>query len=128
MTPLSGPQIKRLRDGLLAAYPSLNALTDLALYGLNRPLARIVTLPAELDYVTRDLIVWTESQGRTDELLAAALNDAPKNQFLRQLARDLHMDGGAGQFESIVRQQVQFSDVEQWRNNINGGRCNGGRC
>jgi len=118
MKQLSGPQIRKLRDGLLSAYPSQNALRDLALYGLNQPLARIVALPVELDYVARDLIVWTESQGRTDELLAAALNDAPKNQLLRQVARDLEMDGGAGHFESIVRQQVQFEDVEQWRGNM----------
>ena len=118
MTPLTGPQIRKLREGLLAAYPTLNALTDLALYGLNQPLARIVALPAELNFVARDLVIWTESQGRTDELLAAALNDVPKNQLLRQVALDLHMDGGAGQFESIIRQQVQFGDVEQWRNDM----------
>jgi V8-like Glu-specific endopeptidase len=118
MTPLTGPQIKKLRDGLLAAYPSLNALQDLSLYGLNQPLARVVALPAELDYVTRDLIRWTEARGRTGELVAAALNDAPKNQLLRQAASDLNIDGGAGQFESIVHQRVQFNDVEQWRDGM----------
>jgi hypothetical protein len=61
MTQLSGPQIRKLRDGLLAAYPDVNALTDLVIYGLNQSLAKIVALPADLNFVARDLIVWSES-------------------------------------------------------------------
>lgn len=115
--PLTGPQIRQLRDAVLQAYPTPGSLTDLVLYGLSTRIDNVVE-PGPLNDRVRSLIIWTEAQGRTDELLNAALNDAPKNQILRRVASDLGMDGGAGQFESIVKRHLQFTDVEQWRDGM----------
>jgi V8-like Glu-specific endopeptidase len=93
------------------------ALTDLVLYGLNVPIDNIVP-PGALNDRVRDLIVWTEAQGRTDEMLAAALNDVPKNAALRALAAGLDMDGGAGQFESTIKNWIPSIDVEEWRDGM----------
>jgi hypothetical protein len=110
---LKGSQIQLLRDALLVVCPDIEMLTDLV-QKMNVSIEEEIK-PNALKYRIRDLIQWTEAKGRTDELLAAALNDAPRNQLLRQVARDLGMDGGAGQFESIVKQHLQFTDVEEWR-------------
>ena len=115
--PLTGPQIKRLRDAIVLVCPNEGMLTNLFLYGMNVRINNIVA-PGSLDDRVRELIVWTEAQGRTEELIAAAINDVPKNQVLRKIAQDLRMDSGAGQFESIVRRNFEFSDVEKWRDGM----------
>jgi Trypsin-like peptidase domain/Effector-associated domain 1 len=117
MSRLTGPQIRQLREALLLAFPTDGNLKDLVLYGLDINIDRVVA-PGALDDRVRDLIVWTEARGRTDEFLASAINDAPKNKLLREVAQNLRMDGGAGQFERIIRQQCGFIDVEEWRDGM----------
>lgn len=114
---LKGTQIRTLRDALFDAFPGEGLLKDLVLYGLNIRIDKVVP-PGALNDRIRDLIIWTEAQGRTDELLSAALNDAPKNSGLREIAQQLGMDGGAGQFESIVRHQLPFIDGEKFREDM----------
>jgi hypothetical protein len=50
-------------------------------------------------------------QGRTDELLSAALKDAPRNQLFRQVAGALQMDGGAERFEELKQLALTLGTV-----------------
>lgn len=114
---LTGQQIKALRDALISAFPSDNALTDLLLYGLNVRINTIIPAGALNDRV-REVIIWAQSKGRTDELVAAALNENAGHAALRRVAELLALDDGAGQFERIVRKDFPPADVESWRNRM----------
>lgn len=109
---LNGVQLEELRAALLAALPTPSDWYDVVLFGLNASLDEI-TAPGSLRARSREVLVWTVSKGRVDELIDAALRIAP-NSSLRETARRLDL-GSASRFEAIVRQRVELVDVEPWR-------------
>jgi V8-like Glu-specific endopeptidase len=111
--PLTGPEILALRDAILASLANDNELNELVLYALGRPIGQFVT-PAGTKYMVRDLLQYTEARGETDQLVAAAIQMSPRNQTLRSVADTLGADDGAGKFERIVRQHLQFANTADW--------------
>jgi hypothetical protein len=113
---LSGMEQKRLRDALVGAFPTFDDFGQLVQYGLNVPPGVIYSNAVNLPAAAWQTIGWTEARGVTLALVAAALNERPRHQVLRQMAEALSVDDGAGQFERIVFDRLHFNDPETWRN------------
>jgi hypothetical protein len=82
---LTGPQRRQLHDALLSAFPAEGALSRMLSFQLNQNLTAI-TGGRGLSQQVLDLIVWAESQGRIDELVAGARATVPGNAELRAVA------------------------------------------
>ena len=73
---------------MLAAFPSVSALSRLASYHMSENLAAIVGGGSLADQVF-ELIGWAEAQGRLEDLVAAARTAVPGNVKLKAVAEDL---------------------------------------
>jgi hypothetical protein len=82
---LDGPAMKELRDALLDAFPTRDALAQMVRFGLGENLENI-TGNGPLSAAVFELIKWAEAHGRTDELVRAALAANPGNPALLAVA------------------------------------------
>lgn len=114
---LTGQEVKQLRDALLASFAGPNDLDDLVRFGLNERLHTFVG-PGPTNRRVVDLIDWTEARDRTDELIAAAIDAAPKNRELRAIAELLRADDGAAGFERIVRPHLGLADATAFEDGL----------
>ena len=80
---LTGEQGKALREALMSAYPNEDALRIFVMDVLGQDLNRI-SQGDTYQAVTFDLIRWSESEGRVEELVGGALRDKPGNPELQR--------------------------------------------
>jgi hypothetical protein len=88
MTKLSGEQRKKLRQGLLSAYPSIPKLKMMVDDELGHNLDAIAG-GNNLQEVVFDLINTAESQGWLEDLIRAAIESNPGNPDLQVIAEEL---------------------------------------
>lgn len=79
---LKGQQLEALCAALASAYPTWQSLDRLVEYGLGEPLEAHVDRGPTADVIL-DLARWARSQGRLEELIAAAVQRTPGNLDLR---------------------------------------------
>lgn len=79
---LSNQQLGQLDQALRSAFPRKIDLQRLLKYALGENLLDIVA-DGNLQEITFYLIEWSESRGRTQELIKAAINENPRNPDLR---------------------------------------------
>ena len=117
---LKGQQMQALRDALVSAYPRYETLSQLMLFQLNERLDNVVAR-GPMNDVAFELIMWAESQGKLEPLIAGALTQVPHNPALRRFALEVSLTSDAppeGQLESMVLKTVPFQHVSQWRENM----------
>ena len=117
---LKGQQLEALRDALVSAFPEYDLLSEMMLFKLNERLGMHVA-PGPMNQVATKLIVWAESQGKLEALIAAALAHVPGSPALRRFALEVSLTSDAppeGQLESMVLKTVPFQHVSQWRENM----------
>ena len=85
---LSARQRSRLRAALIAAYPRLPELELMVEDELEKDLNRITQERLQYDLTVRDLIRWTESEGRLSDLLIGASRKKLGNTQLQQFLCD----------------------------------------
>jgi hypothetical protein len=85
---LTGRQAKQIADALLSAFPRSSDLEQLMMFGMNTNLNAVVG-PGGLDKQVRELIMWAQSEGRVEELVASAVAAKPLNPAMRQLEIDI---------------------------------------
>ncbi len=99
MAELSGNQIERFKNALLAAFDRAE-LVQLVRTGLEENLEAIAGA-GKLDTVAYDLVLWAGRNDRLDDLLAAAQAARPKNAQFAALAAEL----GAGKAGDAAQAQ-----------------------
>lgn len=85
---LNGHQLQQVADALIEGFPSRPALAQMLAVGMTLNLNRIVGGGGLVQQV-HELTVWAQSQGRIEELIAAACAAVPDNPALRKLAADV---------------------------------------
>lgn len=85
---LDGPQLKRLQDALISAYPTRHDLERMVSYGLGEHLSAHVR-DENLEHIVFELLRWAQAQGRLEELMQAACSSNPGNQQLRRVTGEL---------------------------------------
>lgn len=114
---LEGSQIKDFVNALVKAFPDVTPLGQMVTFGLSENL-NAISGDSNVKNAAFDLIVWAEAQGRTDELLFAARNEAPRNTPLRVFAEQFELAPPAppeGELEALVLKSVKFQNGDQWR-------------
>ena len=92
---LTGAQQERLRDALLAAFPTEAALRQMVTHKLSTNLQAIVGT-GNLTQQVFELIEWAKLHGRLDELVAGAHATVPQNADLKSFAEDFAQWKAAG--------------------------------
>ncbi|MEZ4709601.1 MAG: effector-associated domain EAD1-containing protein [Caldilineaceae bacterium] len=85
--PLSGDQLRQIRDALLSAFPSGEDLAMMIRLNLDESL-EVIAGNGNLSVVAFNLLIWAESKGLVSKLLAGAVNDSPDNPLLNRLIQD----------------------------------------
>ena len=85
---INGPQQKQLCEALLSAFPKRQDLERMDSYGLNENLSAIVR-DSDLRHTVFELIQWSITRGRLDELLTAAIQENNRNHQLLSVAKQL---------------------------------------
>ena len=93
--PLRREQGRAIRQALMSAYANDAALRIFLMDALGQELNRI-SQGGTYEVVVFDLIEWAQSEGRLDELVAAALRDKPGNAELRALSSPTGQSSAAG--------------------------------
>ncbi|WP_414621421.1 effector-associated domain EAD1-containing protein [Calothrix sp. CCY 0018] len=88
MTKLSGEQRKKLRQGLLSAYPSIRKLKIMVHDELNHNLDAIAG-GSNLQEVVFNLIITAEAEGWLQDLVSGAIESNPGNSYLKAVAEEL---------------------------------------
>jgi V8-like Glu-specific endopeptidase len=105
---------ERLERALISAFPNAEALRELVKEALNEELSAIAS-DSNLDQLVHNLITWTEVEGRVTELVLAACAAAPRNRFLRAIARIFRPpDKSDVEPERVVQRDVPFEDLLSW--------------
>jgi V8-like Glu-specific endopeptidase len=113
---LTGTQLRLLEEGLLSAFRAYPNLERLLLYELGMPLNQIVVVQTTYRDQMMQLIQWAESDGRTKELLLAAVKEKPGNRELRTAKEAILGTSDRDDLEKIVLSNPQiFSDGDAWR-------------
>ncbi|MGE0449581.1 MAG: effector-associated domain EAD1-containing protein [Vicinamibacterales bacterium] len=95
---LNGRQLEQIHDAFLSAFPSARALERMLLFGMDVRLSSVAAEGTLSDMVFQ-VLKWAEAQGRTPDLLAAAVKDNGGNALLVQVAGELSSviaDGSRG--------------------------------
>ena len=120
--PLSGPQIKALRNALADAFNS-NSFNEMLLFELNRRVENIAGT-GPFNSVALRVINVAEMEGWTLDLVRAARIANPGNPSLHQVADMLSMSStrelqpAALNFEKVVRDGVPFLDPATFRSKL----------
>jgi hypothetical protein len=117
---LKGKQLEALRDALLSAFPSYDELKMMLLFELNERLEHYVDR-GPMNTVVTNLILWAESRGQLDALIAGARAQIPGNVKLKQFAVEVSLTSDAapeGRLEAMVLETVPFQEVSQFRANM----------
>jgi hypothetical protein len=88
ITTLSGPQRHQLRDALVSAFPSVQALAEMVSFGLDENLSALTTADG-LNAAAFGLVEWARGQGRLDELVRVAYQANSGNPALRAFVAQL---------------------------------------
>lgn len=86
--PLRGEQSKRLHRALMSAFPRRTDLAQMVRFRLDENLETIAA-GGSLSDLTFGLITWAEAAGRTQELVAGALAEQPRNPDMQSFAAEL---------------------------------------
>lgn len=114
---LDGKQYEQLTEALVDAFSDEESLMRMVRFGLNKNLAAIAGGKTLTD-IAYNLIVWSQSHGKTEDLIIGARNANPDNPVLRVVAEQLHLAASGpsqGEFERIMLKSVKFNNPEQWR-------------
>lgn len=121
---LTGPQKKKVREALLAAFASWNELARLTSDELDLNLATITGEGQGLETNAFELIRWAGARGVMAKLIVAMRNARPQNARVQEVAVMLELgavaviDGHvatAPVLEKLVNDNVVLLDVEKWR-------------
>ncbi len=124
MLELTGPQKKKLREALIAAFPSWKALAKLTADELDLNLAEITGDSQGIDTNAFDLVSWAAARGTLAALIVAAHNASPANAKIQEIATAVELTAltvidakvaSAPAFEKFVSDNIVLLDVEKWR-------------
>lgn len=86
---LTGEQVRRLQDALVAAFPTHNAFEQFARLHLDTNLWEIAFVGDNLRDIAFKLIRWAESRDAIDELIQSAIRANGQNEELQRLGQEL---------------------------------------
>ncbi len=84
--PLTGEEHRDFRDALISAFPTLSALEQLVKFGLDKNIHALAS-GDDLREIAFKLIARAETEGWTNELIAAAVAENPRNPALKQFVK-----------------------------------------
>ncbi len=87
---LTPSEVKQCKNALLSAFPRRGNLEQLLYFRLEVSLDQIVA-PGPYDQVVTDLVIWANSQGKTELLLTAARSKNPGNSQLQQFEKETYV-------------------------------------
>ena len=100
---LNGRQIERIRNALVEAF-TLDELEALVRINLDTRLERVVATGKPLDTVALELVEWADKNALAAVLLAAAVNERPRDSALRLLAQEVAaLPAGAAASDQMQR-------------------------
>lgn len=114
---LSGKQYKQLQEALLDAFPDQSDLAQMVRFGLDINL-NAISMGGSLAQIVFQLIQWSESRGRTYELIAAAHDANRTNGDLRKVSEEFGLaplTPPRQELEKLIQKTNSFEDVETWR-------------
>lgn len=119
---LKGKQFQEFQAALMHAFPAYNPLKIMLMHRLGENLNNIVAVDAMANVVF-ELITWAKANGRLSDLLAGALEENPRNPYLRRFGLELTMTSDVlpeGRLQSMVLEGVPFvgsasSSVVKWK-------------
>jgi V8-like Glu-specific endopeptidase len=114
---LLGQELETLRDALLEAYPSRDALDELLTFRMREPLELLSPPSDPIPTATLKSIRWAESRGRTAELISAARARNPSNPKLFEIASAIQLSlqlPKSMSLESLVDSSRGFTDLRLW--------------
>src|SRR5205807_1661041 len=118
---LTGQQYQQLAEALLDAFPSLEKLSQMGRYELNKNLSMISSETNFAEYVFK-LIETAEAQGWTTQLIAAARKSNPGNPrllaFSQQIGLAPKSTPAQEEFESVIQTTKGFLDITNWRTRL----------
>src|SRR5262245_53152757 len=113
---LTGKQLSLLEPGMLDAFPTSDKLKRLLLFRLDEQLNHIAAEQANLRDKMTQLLQWAEAEGRTKELVLAAVEEVPGNPRLCEARETIYGAEERDDLEKIVLSNPQiFSDGDAWR-------------
>src|SRR6266567_2939220 len=113
---LSPAQYEEFTNAIAGAFPNPADLEMMVKFKLGLDLINIAPQNQIYRFQVFKLVPWADAQDRLEDLVVGALNMNKRNKALRSISARLHLDEGAGDFESIVLPNVPFTDGEVWRN------------
>jgi hypothetical protein len=113
----STAQVDGLRDALLAAFPSHEALAELLDVRLDTSIHAIASSDEPLAATARRIIATARDQGRLLSLVASALEARPNSARLRAIAQELGVATLAGDLEAMAP-GTAFTTRADWRDQL----------
>ncbi|MEM7555513.1 MAG: COR domain-containing protein [Cyanobacteria bacterium P01_A01_bin.84] len=108
---ITGDQGKKLRQGLLSAYPSRDKLKMMIFYELGYNLDRIVG-DSNLEEVVFNLIITAKSEGWLKDLICAASNSNPGNSDLKVIANEFLSKSPEKSPENSPVSPIKYQDFQ----------------
>jgi hypothetical protein len=113
---LTGQQYQEFWEALRGAF-NVPRLREMVRFGLDRRLDDI-SVADNLRQIVFDLIQYAELGGYTMELLQAARRSQPGNDKLLAFAEQFGLSAGTPAQEKIVRENLKFLPITQWRTRL----------
>jgi hypothetical protein len=117
---LSSLQFTALQDALVGTFPGYDLLRELTRRQLSLPLQR-VSANGPLPAVVLNLLEWAEANGRIDDLIAGAINEAPRSPWLRALGVEIALTSSTApshHLETLVLPGSRPVDAAPWRSEM----------
>jgi V8-like Glu-specific endopeptidase len=120
---LTGRQYQQLTEALIDAFPTLQKLTQMVQFRLDRNLAAIA-IGDDLTEIIFKLIGAAAAEGWVDQLITAARESNPGNRYLFVFAQELNLATPMPSnlpsilLERIIRNTNSFLDVNMWRERL----------
>lgn len=118
MQSFDGVRQRKLKEALIDAFPTWNALAQMVLYQLDKNLATITSQALGLDANAYELVQWAIAQGMVADLVVAARNQNPRNQSLARLSDAIGVSPTSVELEKIVNDNKLQLDPEVWREGL----------
>jgi V8-like Glu-specific endopeptidase len=115
---VQGKQFQQLVEALNDAFPTNSDLARMLEFRLSKKLPELAALPNEIAQVAFEVIKKSNAQGWTGELIAAARETEPRNPKLFKIGEDFGLSAATAELERIVRDDLSFLDIGQWRERL----------
>ena len=118
---LIGPQRGKLREALMNAFPTVNALQVMVQDQMGENLMEIIPFNSDLEQANFELIQWCGARGRMAELFLGARATNPSNTALFTFARKLGLASSGESrtnLQKVVSNNTTHVDVAKWRTGL----------